>query len=82
MVGSNHLKSVNLDIEVDWAMISDNEDEVALMAMKMKKHSDEGFATVGEEEEKEGRGGGGGGEEEEEEEESVDLSEGAWGQYP
>jgi hypothetical protein len=65
MVGGEHLKSVNLDIEADWAMISDDEAEVALMAMEMKEDSDEGFVTVGEEEEKE------------EEEESVDSSEGA-----
>jgi hypothetical protein len=50
MVSGKHLKSANLDIEVDWAMISDDEAEVALMAMEIKEDSDEGFATVEEEE--------------------------------
>jgi hypothetical protein len=51
MVGSKNMKSVNLDIEVDWAMISDDEAEVALMPMEIKEDSGEGFVTVGEEEE-------------------------------
>jgi hypothetical protein len=51
MVSGEDLKSVNLDIEADWAMISDDEAEVALMVMEMKEDSDEGFATASGEEE-------------------------------
>jgi hypothetical protein len=42
MVSGKCLKSVNVIIEADWAMISDDEVEVALMATEMKEDSDKG----------------------------------------
>ncbi len=69
IIGGKCLKSMKSDPEVDGAMISDKDVEVALMVTETKEDSDEGFATV-EEEEKE------------EDEESVDLSKGLCGQCP
>ncbi len=54
MVGGECLKSVNVNIEADWTMISDEDEvEVALMATEMKEDSDKGYVTAGEEEERE-----------------------------
>jgi hypothetical protein len=33
IVGGKHLKSVNFDIEADWVMITNDDVEVALMAI-------------------------------------------------